>query len=123
MEDQEGGKTDFLEAISLLGNGNGNNDEIMEDGDAAATTATTTSLPNAMEIAQRHEMKAGLHLYIGQLSSAEEALQSYKHGVIEWTNCISILERVGDGNKKEDDDMEEEGGEKVSAAEALTEAK
>jgi len=78
--DQEGGRTNFLEAIDLL-NSTSYDESMVE-----------TDQSNLVK-AQFHEARAILHLYLGQLSTAEESLNSCKSGIDDLKKCILILEK------------------------------
>mmetsp|Transcript_7302 Transcript_7302/g.10334 ORF Transcript_7302/g.10334 Transcript_7302/m.10334 type:complete len:442 (+) Transcript_7302:44-1369(+) len=71
MGDQDGARDCFLNAISCLSSTTWRGDEI-----------------------QLHETRASLHLYLGQLSSEQEALTAYKNGTQELEACISLREKV-----------------------------
>ncbi len=80
--DQEGGRNNFLEAIDIL-----NSTRCDESMDIADTNQSNISN------AQFYEARAILHLYLGQLNTAEEALDSYKRGICDLEKCIQILEQ------------------------------
>mmetsp|Transcript_10335 Transcript_10335/g.30457 ORF Transcript_10335/g.30457 Transcript_10335/m.30457 type:complete len:508 (-) Transcript_10335:140-1663(-) len=90
LGDQEGGREAFLDAISILGNGWGGEDSMDEDRPPDIEVKGGYVVADA----QFREAKAGLHLYLGQLSEAEEALSHYKLGVAELRKCLDILEAV-----------------------------
>eukprot|EP00571_Detonula_confervacea_P016773 CAMPEP_0172298132 /NCGR_PEP_ID=MMETSP1058-20130122/913_1 /TAXON_ID=83371 /ORGANISM="Detonula confervacea, Strain CCMP 353" /LENGTH=499 /DNA_ID=CAMNT_0013007373 /DNA_START=115 /DNA_END=1614 /DNA_ORIENTATION=- len=109
--DVEGARSDFLDAIELLG--------------PAATTAAEASTGDSkmaieegecnVNAAQNSESRASLHLYLGQLSSGMDALASFRVGVSELERVICVLERIfsaaGDGTN----DMDMEGCEDMGA--------
>ena len=81
--DQEGGRSNFLEAIDILNSTSC--DESMD-----ITDTNQSSISNA----QFYEARAILHLYLGQLNTAEEALDSYKTGICDLEKCIQTLEQM-----------------------------
>lgn len=80
--DVEGARNEFLDAIELLGNHQEATDMI-QDADDEANIMT----------AQNCESKAGLYLYLGQLSMGAEALTALRIGVTELQRTVSILDR------------------------------
>lgn len=66
LDDSQGARQDFEFATNLL-----------EDDD------------DALEI---HEIRAGLWLYLGQLSSEQEALDAFRKGIQELEACVRLLE-------------------------------
>mmetsp|Transcript_18227 Transcript_18227/g.38249 ORF Transcript_18227/g.38249 Transcript_18227/m.38249 type:complete len:469 (+) Transcript_18227:90-1496(+) len=97
--DMEGARTDFLDAIELLGPGN----------DKMAENEVGES---EIHIAQNSESRAGLHLYLGQLSSGAEALESFRMGVSELERAVGVLERINASDDKMNG-MEMEGCEEM----------
>ena len=70
--------------------------------------------------AQLFEARAGLHLYLGQLSEAEEALEHNRSGVSQLVKCLSILEKLAppdleEGIQKDVSSMDE-GGQSLRSA-------
>lgn len=88
MGDIEGARTEFLDAVELLGHSpqmlEGNTDESMD-----AMEGTDVNLSTA----QHCEHVASLYLYLGQLSSGSEALTSFKTGVHELSKAVAIFDR------------------------------
>jgi len=87
----DGARSDFLDAVELLGpstynnnNNNSNNDMTTEVGECSSN----------VETAQTCESRASLHLYLGQLSCGNEALASLNVGVQELQYAVCILERI-----------------------------
>ena len=96
--DVDGARSDFLNAIELLG-------------PSATSTRTSNSNINAdnIQTAQNCESRANLHLYLGQLSMGIEALDSLKVGVTELEFAVGILERICCAkNEERDDDVDME---------------
>ena len=91
--DVDGARSDFLNAIELLG-------------PSATSTRTSNSNINAdnIQTAQNCESRANLHLYLGQLSMGIEALDSLKVGVTELEFAVGILERICCAKIEERDD-------------------
>mmetsp|Transcript_3145 Transcript_3145/g.5174 ORF Transcript_3145/g.5174 Transcript_3145/m.5174 type:complete len:457 (+) Transcript_3145:107-1477(+) len=81
--DVEGARNEFLDAIELLGNQQ-ETAEVMQ-GDVGECNIAT---------AQNSESKAGLYLYLGQLSTGTEALTALRIGVSELQRTVSILDRL-----------------------------
>jgi len=81
--DVEGARNEFLDAIELLGNQQEATDMI-KDADEEGNNIMT---------AQNCESKAGLYLYLGQLSMGAEALTALRIGVTELQRTVSILDR------------------------------
>ncbi len=81
--DVEGARNDFLDAIELLGNQQ-EATEVMQGDDGECNIST----------AQNSESKAGLYLYLGQLSTGTEALTALRIGVSELQRTVSILDRL-----------------------------
>ena len=100
----DGARSDFLDAVELLGpstynnnnNNNSNNDMTTEVGECSSN----------VETAQTCESRASLHLYLGQLSCGNEALTSLNVGVQELQYAVFILERIieSSANAKSDED-------------------
>lgn len=76
--DRDGARTDFLDAIEMMGPSQANGEESRGG--------------HYLSIAQNCEKRAGLHLYLGQLSSGTEALNSFRVGVCELERAVGILE-------------------------------
>ena len=91
--DVDGARSDFLNAIELLG-------------PSATSTRTSNSNINTdnIQTAQNCESRANLHLYLGQLSMGIEALDSLKVGVTELEFAVGILERICCAKNEERDD-------------------
>ena len=91
--DVDGARSDFLNAIELLG-------------PSATSTRTSNSNINTdnIQTAQNCESRANLHLYLGQLSMGIEALDSLKVGVTELEFAVGILERICCAKIEERDD-------------------
>ena len=68
LEDPEGARQDFVFATSLIEK---------DDDDIVLET---------------HEIRAGLWLYLGQLSSEQEALAAFRKGIEELEACVRLLE-------------------------------
>ena len=68
-------RSDFMEAIDLLG-----------------PSSELNEGETSIHVAQSCESKAGLRLYLGQLSHGDEALQTIRKGVTELQNTVKILE-------------------------------
>ena len=68
-------RSDFLEAIDLLG-----------------PSSELSEGETSILVAQSCESKAGLRLYLGQLSHGNDALQIIRKGVTELQNAVKILE-------------------------------
>lgn len=75
--DSDGARKYFLDAIELMG---------------PIATSNEESQGNIINIAQNCEKRAGLHLYMGQLSSGMEALNCFRVGVSELERAVSVLE-------------------------------
>lgn len=84
-------RTNFLDAIELLGPTNAatNYDDDDDDNNIMALDEEDCNLTYA----QSCERIAGLHLYLGQLSSGLDALTSFRLGVNELERAIGVLER------------------------------
>ena len=85
MGDVEGARTDFLDAIELMGH-SPTSEEMSDE---------QTDLDNVVSLsaAQRCEHIASLYLYLGQLSSGCEALVSFETGVKQLKKAVTILDR------------------------------
>ena len=92
LDNQGGAREDFSCALSLL----------KEDDDSLET----------------HEIRAGLCLYLGQLSSEKEALEAVRKGIEELEACVRLRETLCEQNQ--DMETEEEG---PSAEESLQETR
>ena len=101
--DVDGARCDFLDAIELLGGGGVDSKMIM------ATTGEEECNNNNVTAAQNCESRAGLQLYLGQLSSGMEALESFRVGVSELEQAIGVLERVCSAADCGGGDMDMEG--------------
>ena len=121
--DVEGARSDFLNAIELLGPAPTN-----------STSSATRDGNKKMEIeeggeecnirtAQSSESRAGLHLYLGQLSSGTEALDSFRVGVSELECAVCLLERICNAGDGIDDDTDMEGCEDLNAKQFLVETR
>ena len=105
----DGARSDFLDAVELLGpsthnNNNSNSDLATEVGECISN----------VETAQTCESRASLHLYLGQLSCGNEALTSLNVGVQELQYAVCILERIINSNanaKSDGDDVDMDDGE------------
>lgn len=108
LGDREGARSDFADAVSLL-SPPADEKKGQETGQYPPSSLVTLLVSSStmddgeqMEEneyfihrkAQVYETRAGLHLYLGQLSSEEEALASYKRGVNDLEACLKILERM-----------------------------
>ena len=116
LGDPDGGRENFQEAIELLGS-TATMDEEMEGSEAADQSS-------AVADAQLCEARAGLHLYLGQLSSEKDALASYQAGVKDLERCVKILDRLAGAGAGADAVMGEEGDEEgFSLKSALSETR
>lgn len=114
LGDPEGGRENFVEAIELLGNPT--IDEEMAD--------SAVSHASSMADAQLCEARAGLHLYLGQLSAEKDALSSYQAGVKDLERCVKILDRiVNTGAKTTEARMIEDGKGEESIHTSLVETR
>lgn len=77
LGDEDGGRKDFLEAVSLL-----ENKDIFPH-----TSDDFTAKVVDVERAQIHETKSSIYLYLGQLCTAKEALDFYLNGIKELKIC------------------------------------
>ncbi len=75
--DGDGARKHFLDAIELMG---------------PTPTTNEDSEGNIISIAQNCEKRAGMHLYLGQLCTGEEALTYFRVGVSELERAVSVLE-------------------------------
>jgi len=105
--DVEGARLDFLDAISLL---EAAPPLIAAEIYEGNTLVETVQGECDVGMAQNSETRAGLHLYLGQLSSGMEALSSFRVGVSDLESAISVLERIGASGDSGMDDVEMEGG-------------
>lgn len=90
--DVEGARTDFLDAIELMGHSH----QIMSDAGKSADDETMELLEDTdvnLSTAQNCEHIASLYLYLGQLSSGSEALTALRTGVQELKKSVAILDR------------------------------
>lgn len=117
--DVDGSRSDFLEAIELLGPStalaNDTKMEAIEENDSNSNIINNNN--NTIQTAQTHETRASLHLYLGQLSLGNEALVSLQCGVHELEYAVSTLQHlVNDRSAKtteeKDYDVNMEGNEK-----------
>lgn len=90
--DVDGARSDFLNAIELLGPS------------ATSTRTSNSNINTDIQTAQNCESRANLHLYLGQLSMGIEALDSLKVGVTELEFAVGILERICCAKIEERDD-------------------
>jgi hypothetical protein len=90
--DVDGARSDFLNAIELLGPS------------ATSTRTSNSNINTDIRTAQNCESRANLHLYLGQLSMGIEALDSLKVGVTELEFAVGILERICCAKIEERDD-------------------
>jgi len=88
MGDVEGARTEFLDAIELMGHSASVKEKT--DDPMVIPEEADTSLSSA----QRCEHIASLYLYLGQLSSSCEALTSFQTGVQELRKAVAILDRL-----------------------------
>ncbi len=91
------GYNDFQNGLQLLSNEN----EFKYLSSTLLTTATTNENCNDMSLvhdlmlqAQWKEVRSNLYLYLGQLSSQNDALNNFNNAVIDLKNCLEILERI-----------------------------
>lgn len=89
MGDVEGARTEFLDAIELMGHSPASVEDKTDD-PMVIPEGTDTNLSSA----QRCEHIASLYLYLGQLSSSCEALTSFQTGVQELRKAVAILDRL-----------------------------
>mmetsp|Transcript_8375 Transcript_8375/g.18104 ORF Transcript_8375/g.18104 Transcript_8375/m.18104 type:complete len:490 (-) Transcript_8375:80-1549(-) len=87
--DLEGARSDFLDAVEQLEPAPANEASSAGDGKASAAEGECD-----VGVAQNSESRAGLHLYLGQLSSGTEALASFRVGVSELERAVRVLERI-----------------------------
>lgn len=113
LGDPDGGREHFEEAIELLGSAV-TFDEEMEGSEAADQSST-------VDDTHLYEARAGLYLYLGQLSSEKDALASYQAGVKDLELCVKILDRLADAGA--DVHMGDDGQEKGSLQSALVETR
>lgn len=114
MGNVEGARSEFLDAIELLGNSN-QSDKSAEDADKSMGEDETMDVLDNIDVslstAQHSEHLASLYLYLGQLSYCSEALTSFQTGVHELKKAVCILQKLSDakngGEKK--DEMELDG--------------
>ena len=90
LADPDGGRECFEEAIELL------QSTVTTDDKMAGSDIDHAS---SMADAQLCEARAGLHLYLGQLSSEKDALSSYQNGVQELEQCVKILDRLSNAEE------------------------
>jgi hypothetical protein len=93
-------RSNFLDAIELLGpintatKNDDDDDDDDDDGDNNNNNMALDEEDCNLTYAQSCERIAGLHLYLGQLSSGLDALTSFRVGVKELERAIGILERI-----------------------------
>lgn len=92
--DQEGARQDFADAIELL-----------TEHDSQEVTAKRNF--------QQLEIRGGLYLYLGQLSSDNDALDAYKHGIADFEKFLRERETFTSNTTTTNDDemVEDEGDE------------
>ena len=98
--DVEGARNDFLDAIELLGSEH-EASEMIQDGDGEGECNILA--------AQTCESKAGLYLYLGQLSMGADALTALRIGVRELKRTLSILDRLVAAKDNETNGMDVDG--------------
>lgn len=95
--DVDGSRSDFLEAIELLGPStalaNDTKMEAIEENDSNSNINNNNN-NNTIQTAQTHETRASLHLYLGQLSLGNEALVSLQCGVQELEYAVGTLQHL-----------------------------
>jgi len=96
--DVEGARNEFLDAIELLENEQEATN--MFQGDGGELNIST---------AQNCESKAGLYLYLGQLSTGTEALTALRVGVSELQKTVSILDQLIASKDDEENGMDVDG--------------
>lgn len=116
--DPEGARDSFVEAIEILGPGGGTGGDQQTDDLVGADLS--------MASAQRLEARAGIHLYLGQLSSEREALNSYRAGIKDLEQYVVVMGKiaaqcVNDAAMEGGDGDDEDDG--VTTGAALSEAK
>jgi len=79
--DQDGGRSDFNDALLLLDS----------PGDPEVMTSIEEG-DEALESEEWKEAKAGLCMYLGQLSSGNEALEYFTKAILNLRACVGILE-------------------------------
>ena len=82
MGDQQGGQQDFLEATNLL--------------------SSDSSSNSAIDQAQWKEARASLYLYLGQLSSSNDALEAFTRAITDLKACAALLEEVVKNSSSDD---------------------
>lgn len=100
LGDVESGRENFLEAISIL-DGPGLSSSSVEEGNGDGHNIV-------------YDVRASMHLYLAQLSTAEEALSEYRRGISELEKYIRALEQTV---------VDEDDGNEVGPKEALMEAR
>jgi len=108
MGDVEGARTEFLDAIELMGH----SPQMMNEEKSNETLDFLDGVDVSLSAAQHSEHVASLYLYLGQLSSSYEALTSFKTGVQELKKAVAILDRCCNGSKA--NVMDVDGGEEMS---------
>lgn len=79
--DQDGGRSDFNDALLLLDS----------PGDPEVMTSIEEG-DEALESEEWEEAKAGLCMYLGQLSNGNEALEYFNKAILNLSACVGILE-------------------------------
>jgi len=82
MGDQQGGQRDFLEATNLLSN--------------------DSSSHSPIDQAQWKEARASLYLYLGQLSSSNDALEAFTKAINDLKACAALLEEATNINSSDE---------------------
>lgn len=98
--DVEGARSEFLDAIELLGP----LPSTSEGGDVSAMDVDNVDNGNILT-AQSCESRAGLYLYLGQLSSETEALTSFRVGASDLERAVTILDRLSKSSVDNEDSM------------------
>jgi len=78
LGDPEGGQRDFLEATKLLSG----------DGPSASDSDSVSAIARA----QWREARAGLSLYLGQLSTSKDALGAFGRAIDDLKECVALLD-------------------------------
>lgn len=99
-------RSDFMEAIDLLG-----------------PSSELSEGETSIRVAQSCESKAGLRLYLGQLSHGNDALQTIRKGVTELENAVKILEHHSNSDSLNDAVMEGSDSENANYGKALFETR
>jgi len=107
--DRDGGRSDFNEALLLL-----------ESSDDQEDMVTNEEDRKALENEEWKEVKAGLYMYIGQLSNGSDALNYFKKSITSLKEYIVILEAQEIKLRNESSTVDENGVKSV-AFDSLTE--